>query len=349
MNRRNECLDIIRGVAVILMVFGHCIQYGNGVEYSQPNHFFYDKVFQVIYSFHMPLFMILSGYLFAFTLRKCHSFGDFAKNRFQRILLPIIGWQTVDFAERGIKLIGTGQMSLAFLVEYVRSWFEGSWFLWAVFYCSIAIFIVQFYLKGNCLIYASGLILTFFVPDYIYNMELYKFMYPFFIGGYLFAICQEKWKTKYFRVTLKHIFAFSAICYLVLLAFWNYDAYIYTSGYTLLGCEDLRYQFIIDIYRMLIGFAGSIVMITGMYLIYHSKLNLHRLYTLIGKIGKASLGIYLISGILVGRLLIRHLEYYSFNYFNNVVQAVIIIAISYLCTALIGKIKGLNFILLGGR
>ena len=99
---RNEYLDIVRGIAIILMIFGHCVQYGNGVEFSRPDHFFNNKAFQVIYSFHMPLFMMVSGYFYSHTLGKCDTFMKLFKNRFSRILLPIIGWQVVEYFLKSI-------------------------------------------------------------------------------------------------------------------------------------------------------------------------------------------------------------------------------------------------------
>ena len=51
-------IDAIRGVAAFLVIVGHCIQ-----TIYAPNSFDNVKLFEIIYSFHMPLFMALSGYL----------------------------------------------------------------------------------------------------------------------------------------------------------------------------------------------------------------------------------------------------------------------------------------------
>lgn len=50
---RNIIYDKVRGVAILLVVLGHVIQY----SYSD---FFHVPAFNIIYSFHMPLFMFLS-------------------------------------------------------------------------------------------------------------------------------------------------------------------------------------------------------------------------------------------------------------------------------------------------
>lgn len=66
---RNIYLDVVKVFTIVCVVLGHCIQYGSGKTYLNGGLFFDDIVFKIIYSFHMPLFMIISGYLFAFTIK----------------------------------------------------------------------------------------------------------------------------------------------------------------------------------------------------------------------------------------------------------------------------------------
>ena len=63
-NKRNESLDILKGILVLLVVWGHAIQFGFGFEYVEKYYCFDDNIYKLIYSFHMPLFMAISGYLF---------------------------------------------------------------------------------------------------------------------------------------------------------------------------------------------------------------------------------------------------------------------------------------------
>lgn len=70
---RIEWLDSARGIAIILVVLGHCIGYID------------DPLNKVILSFHMPAFFFLSG----ICMKREESWKAFAKKRFQRI----VGWQ----------------------------------------------------------------------------------------------------------------------------------------------------------------------------------------------------------------------------------------------------------------
>lgn len=69
---RIDWLDICKGLGIILVVLGHA---------PLPSDI---KAF--IYSFHMPLFFFLSG--FVFSTKKYYNFFDFFKNRFSRLIIP---------------------------------------------------------------------------------------------------------------------------------------------------------------------------------------------------------------------------------------------------------------------
>lgn len=61
---------MIKGIGIILIVLGHCIQYGSGANFFEYQLFYSSIVFRVIYSFRMPEFMIISGFLFWYSSEK---------------------------------------------------------------------------------------------------------------------------------------------------------------------------------------------------------------------------------------------------------------------------------------
>lgn len=68
-------IDILRGFATILVVLGHILQY----SMMQNEAFYNDFLFKVIYSFHMPLFMCISGFclnIAMISMEKKHIFID---------------------------------------------------------------------------------------------------------------------------------------------------------------------------------------------------------------------------------------------------------------------------------
>ena len=56
-------LDMVRGLATFLVIWGHAIQYG-----GSEADFFQNKLFIFIYSFPMPLFLLISAVIFVFLL-----------------------------------------------------------------------------------------------------------------------------------------------------------------------------------------------------------------------------------------------------------------------------------------
>ena len=62
--RRSVYLDIVKGLLIIMVVLAHCIQFGSGRMSYDEMRCLSDPVFKWIYGFHMPLFMLVSGYLF---------------------------------------------------------------------------------------------------------------------------------------------------------------------------------------------------------------------------------------------------------------------------------------------
>lgn len=71
--QRNSFIDFVKGVLIFLVVLGHCIQYGSGKYYFTRQSYFENILFKIIYSFHMPLFSLISGFLFFYS---CQSHSE---------------------------------------------------------------------------------------------------------------------------------------------------------------------------------------------------------------------------------------------------------------------------------
>lgn len=80
---REKWIDVTRGFAVYLVVLGHSIQYATSQNYD----FNGNLVFQLIYGFHMLLFMIVSGYLFWYSLNRYDLVHGFL-SKLKGIMIP---------------------------------------------------------------------------------------------------------------------------------------------------------------------------------------------------------------------------------------------------------------------
>lgn len=75
-------IDSIRGVLIILVVLGHAIQS------SLRDACFQNHLWNLIYSFHMPAFMAISGWFAFSTTTKNINVGAVCKRRFDQLMVP---------------------------------------------------------------------------------------------------------------------------------------------------------------------------------------------------------------------------------------------------------------------
>lgn len=338
--KRDAYLDIVKGIAIIMVVVGHCIQFGSGAEFMEGD-FFYNDVFRFIYSWHMPLFMLVSGYLFSFSVRR-HDWRALIISRFRYLVLPML--ITIVLYTLGGK--GT------FAHDLTRHFFNDIWFLWAIFYNSLLVLMVRKLLADNILAYVGLYMLTFVVPD-SFNAALYKFMYPFFVSSYLYGAGKLSRVKRFFSRNKLQVLLLTIIVYAGLFSMYGYYAYIYTSGYAVMELRShivTEWKFWNDIYRMLIGFAGALMFLLLLRLIYdNSRMILDRGWSLLQNIGIASLAIYIISGYIYGYILPKLCRDFELNYAMTILESVLVLSACYVGFVIIRKQKIANRFLLGGR
>ena len=126
---RDQSIDIMKGVATILVVLGHAIQLTLGDARMD-----YSLLFRIIYSFHMPFFMFLSGYLYG----KYGKVFDYKwlYRRFCGLAIPFWAWAVILW---WLREANAGDLSL--LERLGRLLLDpsdnGLWFLTALFWCCV--------------------------------------------------------------------------------------------------------------------------------------------------------------------------------------------------------------------
>lgn len=167
--------DLVKGVAIILVIIGHNIQFGSGTEYYTNESYFFNPVFRFIYSFHMPLFMLVSGYFFYYSTIK-YSFKVNVVHKLKAILVPIIVWSFIPIS---VLILKSHSIDLSVFTQIISTVVHNLWFLWAILFSSFVTLIVHRIFKDNIWVYIGTLIILLFIPDKL-NFNYYSFMYPFF-------------------------------------------------------------------------------------------------------------------------------------------------------------------------
>jgi len=272
MKSRNNLIDAAKGLGILLVVLGHVIQ----ANLPDPDD---NIVFRLIYSFHMPLFMFLSG-----MVAKYGSWSNVSKNII-RLVLPFVCWYIIGYFIKSAQH-GDFLNVQEHFVKLVRNPDWGLWFLWVLFLCHCF-----FYIMYACQqrLGLAGLILVFLfiqvIPISIFGFSLLKLYFPYFVCGFLAMTHRNK------VVRYRGIYIFISFCiFIVLVPFWQRDSgQLIMQELSFLPNWLIRYdQYIIRLYKYFIGLAG---IVTALGLCYYG-IKLKSLRMFLVTIGLYTLEIY---------------------------------------------------------
>ncbi len=286
-HRQRTYIDVIKGIAIFLMLWGHCVQYC--LDDSGFN-FFENVVYKFIYSFHMPLFMLISGYLFYFSFKK-RDLKELIIHRSKPLLFSIVFCGAFNYyISKGLEGILTGNFSVLAPGAWMSS-LTDLWFLWSVLLSSL--FVTLVCKKVNKVWLQIPLLVVFAVFFLLFaGVNLNLFVYPYFIIGFYFAQYKDVIPQK--LMSLKYI---SLPLFPVMLMFYETKHYIYTSG--IIGGEySIKEYIMIDAFRWAIGLVGSIFVLTIVEILFnllYNKFYDRFMFKGVAKLGQNSLQIYCLS------------------------------------------------------
>lgn len=281
-------IDLARGFAMFLMLWGHCIQYCCVGSFD----YFENTAFKFIYSFHMPLFMLVSGYLFYYSFEK-RSLRELLIYKTQAMLQPIIMCAILAFfltdaiaavyQKDFMAIVGSGWLN--HLMDY--------WFLWSVLAASVYVAIVCKLVKhwlAKLILLGLGIFFVALFP----SAQMSMYMYPYFVAGFYYAELKDSAFVKKMQM-LKYL---PLVAFPIMLFFFGKEHYIYTSG--IIGSGGLSYHLRIDVFRWFIGLMGSVfalVVLEKIVLLTTRKGNRPMLLQGVVLLGRKSMQVYVLSCI----------------------------------------------------
>lgn len=128
--KRLEYIDLAKGVMILLVVIGHL----NDFYVSGSVH---DKLFTFIYSFHMCLFFLLSGFVMALTKHRLRelSYKKWLWKKVQTLFVPFLAWTFImwRFVDPIINFpLDSNTIQFIFLRPDT-----GTWFFLSLFVCQV--------------------------------------------------------------------------------------------------------------------------------------------------------------------------------------------------------------------
>ena len=313
--------DSLKGWLIILVVLGHAIQNTLGVECDN------DHLWNIIYSFHMPAFMAISGFL---AYRPNAQWGgqnliSLLYRRFRQLIIPFVIWTLL------LLLIG-GKFSLENIGIYLLYPDKGLWFLWVLF------FITVFFNFGNwlsesihskqeyviavfCLLFAGSMV--------AYEIRVLGFQ---FLAYYFIIYSLGYFLNKYFdKVISKNTFVILllVVCWGILAWFWKMHELPLWLQFIPLPASLMQYA-----YRFITAALAIYVLLAASPSFLNSTNKWNAPFINLGGI---SLGIYTVHYIFIGRIVSLYHNWFCDDILIMIFSFISALLISWLVVWLLSK------------
>lgn len=266
---RDTYIDSLKGLLIILVVFGHTIDAYRGQSHLMT------AIYNFIYSFHMPLFIFISGYF--------SKTSD--TNKIRRQVFILLETYIIFQIFRQVIPSIYHMTSIKGLIYNILSPGWALWYLASLITWKIVTPLLNKFISRNLLIPMSIVVclIAGFTSKIGYPLSLSRtlFFYPFFLLGYY---ANKSWIDK-FR-SLPKILSFVILC-CIFIAFYiysDYKTYDFLSGaksYATIG-GGFVYNVIVRVFFILVALLVSILVI-----------NINTDYKILSTIGKDSLVYYI--------------------------------------------------------
>ena len=273
-SKRIVFLDNLKGFAIILVVIGHAVQY-----FYSPEDFDRNLLFRLVYSFHMPLFFVISGYVTLYSRHSSLTFIWLKKNVLQ-LLLPFFSWAVLSW-------IVFHKYSV---IDVIMQPDTGLWFLWTLFFVRICfVFSQTLALKLNVtpiiihvVMYLILFILAYLMKGLFASGMIGRYYFFYTIGYYTAVHKDQLFKVKNIGLSLLTYTS----CFLLFSIYW------YRTRDAIPELYDGIFQgFIVnDVYKYMTALLGSQTCLLSFF--YYRGVNL-------SFIGKKTLGIYAVHQFLI--------------------------------------------------
>lgn len=313
--------DILKSLAVFLVILGHVSSTYDSQGYSSPLALW-------IYSFHMPLFMMLSGMFFKYSLKK--DFKTLLIDKSRLLLLPLLSWGLMNFIIETLLFADINKWG-GVIVDYIKSGgsLRGYWYLKCLFIYLIVNYLLAIWTKKLPIAALVSVIIFLILP----NINFSRMMIVFFWMGVFFEDIQR-------TTGKKNLFFIASVAMVVCYLSLDIKATYLCSSSSM----ALYIQF------LLTGTSASLFWITLFERLiprrYASKPIL-----LLQEVGTLSLGIYCIHEFFYFEKLYRPIweRLNTDSMFVQITYSIVVFILSFAFIKLIGRNKYASLVFLGRK
>ena len=284
--KRIQFIDSLKGFAIFCVLWGHVIQH-----FRNGDNAFANPVFEIIYSFHMPLFFLISGMFFKSSLEL--SFKDFLKKKMGELLLPCFVWAILIACWRlGISFYNDVEVDgMAVIKSLVVPFKWPFWFLKQLFLSYVLTYVFYKAFKKEWLVFFTLLAFVLIIP---YG-GMQRFLLPIFLTGILIRNNYDNIIPARANLLLYG----SGAVFMIGLIFWKGTYTIYATEFpALVNWANLSFNFsniTISFFRFIEGISGSLFFLLVFYKFYREN----GLAGFLEDIGRYSLSIYVLQFFLI--------------------------------------------------
>ena len=304
-----NAFDCIKVFTILLVIMGHITRmYSPNSLFPHEGNRILSLMTYAIYSFHMPLYIFVSGCIYGIGRRKgkYESMSELATKKFRRLIIPYLSFGILVLAPCLIFTQVTTKNYVAYLFSdlLIGNDVRHLWFLLSLF----EMFVIAHVLKPILVhkpFYVLAISILFPIFVNVYNWEGWQInmtfkYFPYFICGYCVTF-KDKWKTNVSWRVIVPLFALTLGAMFIQLKY-----------------PSIGYKYAIIDYLI----AFSIIFIVYNIAYHRIRLNANRWYyqTLL----KNNFGIYLFHPVIIYVLFYLH----SFDSLNPYIQIIVIFCVA---------------------
>jgi len=225
-----EWIFIAKGLGIILVVVGHF--------HPEASPAYWSEMVKIIYSFHMPMFFALSGYLYS---HGKYSYTDLVKTKTKRLLYPFVSIAGTFFMIKYVAGLTVNldksinfQSVYALLYDPVNSYMPLLWFVHALFVIFVLFPLARLFLNNISIFILLIAVNVIFGSDYLVFGKAFANM-PFFVVG---VILRENVKLSRMLINANWSFIFTPLvlfcsAYAILLSVSTFSLFRYPAQFFL--------------------------------------------------------------------------------------------------------------------